>query len=93
MAISRLEEPARADPPRLMADSAAAAQFSRYRRWREPAFRILTGRYVTAAFRQMWSFKTGFRKGAGAVRMMPVVKDLSEQDMIDLAAYSATLQP
>lgn len=53
----------------------------------------LAGRYVTGAFRQMWAFKSGFRHGAGAAMMSPVVSDLSERDMMDLAAYAATLTP
>lgn len=53
----------------------------------------LAGRFPTGAFRQMWSFKVGLRDGAGAGLMKPVVAPLSEQDMIALAAYAATLKP
>lgn len=53
----------------------------------------LAGRSPTGAFRQLWSFKSGLRNGAGAVLMKPVVAGLSENDMIALAAYAGTLNP
>jgi cytochrome c553 len=53
----------------------------------------LAGRSPTGLFRQLWSFKSGMRNGAGAALMKPVVAGLSQKDMIDLAAYAGTLTP
>ncbi len=53
----------------------------------------IAGRPLTANFRQMYAFKTGTRNGPGAAFMKPVVANLSNKDMIDLAAYVGSLEP
>ena len=53
----------------------------------------IAGRYPTGIFRQLYAFKTGSRNGFGAGFMKPMVANLSQKDMIDLAAYVATLKP
>ncbi len=53
----------------------------------------IAGRPVTPQFRQLYAFKKGTRNGAGALLMHPVVADLSQRDMIDLAAYVGSLEP
>ena len=53
----------------------------------------IAGRPLTPSFRQLYAFKTGTRKGTGAILMKPVVAGLSQQDMIDLAAYAGSLEP
>jgi cytochrome c553 len=54
--------------------------------------RIAT-RSPTYAFRQLFDFKTGARKGANSEPMKPVVENLSVADMIALVAYTASLVP
>jgi cytochrome c553 len=53
----------------------------------------IAGRSPLYAFRQLWMFKEASRNGALAGLMQPQVASLSERDMIDLAAYLATLKP
>lgn len=53
----------------------------------------IAGRPLTPNFRQMYAFKIGTRNGAGAAFMKPVVANLSNKDMIDLAAYVGSLEP
>jgi cytochrome c553 len=53
----------------------------------------IAGRSPTPMVRQLYAFKTGIRKGPGAVSMEPVVAGLLQNDMIDLAAYVASLEP
>lgn len=53
----------------------------------------IAGRPLTPNFRQMYAFKTGTRNGPSAVLMTPVVANLSNKDMIDLAAYVGSLEP
>lgn len=53
----------------------------------------LAGRPLTAFFRQLYAFKNGTRKGPGATLMQPVVATLTQKDMIDLAAYTGSLEP
>ena len=43
--------------------------------------------------RQLIHFKEGSRKGTNAALMAAPVANLSERDMIDLAAYAASLNP
>ena len=56
-------------------------------------FPPLAGRSPTAMARQLYDFKTGKRDGRNAVAMKPVVSQLNDQDIVDLTAYIASLQP
>ena len=51
----------------------------------------IAGRSPTYAFRQLYSFKDGSRSGPMATLMLGTVSQLTEEDMIALAAYAATL--
>jgi cytochrome c553 len=53
----------------------------------------LAGRFPGYLFRQLYGFQTGARAGEAAQAMQPVVARLTQADMIDLAAYAASLQP
>lgn len=53
----------------------------------------ITGRSPTYMVRQLFEFKAGVRRGVQAFQMVPTVANLSLDDMIDLAAYLATLDP
>jgi cytochrome c553 len=53
----------------------------------------LAGRPPTGIFRQLYAFKSGDRDGEQAALMKPVVGGLSQKQMIDLAAYAASLEP
>jgi cytochrome c553 len=53
----------------------------------------IAGRYPTGIFRQLYAFQTGTRNGFGAGFMKPMVASLSQNDMIDLAAYVGSLKP
>jgi cytochrome c553 len=53
----------------------------------------IAGRYPTGIFRQLYAFQTGSRNGFGAGFMKPMVAGLSQNDMIDLAAYVGSLKP
>jgi cytochrome c553 len=56
-------------------------------------FPPLAGRSPTATARQLYDFKSGTRDGRFAPIMKPVVAHLTDQDIIDLTAYIASLQP
>lgn len=56
-------------------------------------FPPLAGRSPTAAARQLYDFKSGTRDGRNAAAMKPVVARLTDQDIVDLAAYIASLEP
>ena len=43
--------------------------------------------------RQLYAFKTGVRNGAGAVLMKPVAERFSEDDIVAVVAYLASLTP
>jgi len=45
------------------------------------------------AMRNIWSFKTGTRAGSLSALMGAAVANLTEEDVVDLAAYMATLDP
>lgn len=45
------------------------------------------------AMRNLWSFKTGDRAGSQSVLMEASVANLTEEDIVDIAAYLATLDP
>jgi cytochrome c553 len=53
----------------------------------------IAGRSPTYLIRQLLAFQTGNRTGATAQPMLPVVAKLSIGDMIDVAAYAASLTP
>lgn len=56
-------------------------------------FPPLAGRSPTAMARQLYDFKSGTRDGRYAPIMKPVVARLTDQDIVDLTAYIASLQP
>jgi cytochrome c553 len=56
-------------------------------------FPPLAGRSPTATARQLYDFKSGTRDGRNAAAMKPVVANLTDQDIVDLTAYIASLQP
>jgi cytochrome c553 len=53
----------------------------------------IAGRSPTYIVRQLFDIQHGVRAGAGTVLMKPTVEKLTMEDMIDLAAYAASLQP
>jgi cytochrome c553 len=53
----------------------------------------LAGRSPSYLMRQMYDMQQGFRKGAWTELMKPVVANLSEGDMLAIAAYAASLKP
>jgi cytochrome c553 len=53
----------------------------------------IAGRSPSYVVRQLWDIQAGARHGAGAQAMKPVVASLSSQEMLELAAYLATLKP
>lgn len=53
----------------------------------------IAGRSPTYIVRQLYQFKHGVRAGVNGAQMKPVVENLSEDDMIALAAYAASLAP
>jgi cytochrome c553 len=53
----------------------------------------IAGRYPTGIFRQLYAFKSGARNGLAGGFMKPMVVNLSQKDMIDLAAYVGSLKP
>jgi cytochrome c553 len=53
----------------------------------------IAGRSPLYAFRELYMFKEGSRGGAMAGLMKPAVSRLSVQQMIDVVAYCATLDP
>lgn len=53
----------------------------------------IAGRSPTYMVRQLYDYKSGARKGVNVEAMLPVVENLSTEDMIALAAYTASLRP
>ena len=53
----------------------------------------IAGRFPGYLFRQLYGFKTGTRGGTAAQPMQAVVAGLAQADLVDLAAYAATLVP
>jgi len=43
--------------------------------------------------RQLWDMKHGTRAGQSAALMLPVVLNLTDDDVINLSAYIASLDP
>lgn len=60
---------------------------------KEDMFPPLAGRSPTATARQLYDFKRGTRAGSNAIAMKPVVDKLTDQDIVDLTAYIASLEP
>jgi cytochrome c553 len=56
-------------------------------------FPPLAWRSPTATARQLYDFKSGTRAGRNSAAMKPVVANLTDQDIVDLTAYLASLQP
>jgi cytochrome c553 len=56
-------------------------------------FPRIAGHSPTATARQLYDFKSGTRAGKNAVAMKPVVMKLTDEDIVNLAAYVASLQP
>jgi cytochrome c553 len=53
----------------------------------------IAGRSPLYVARQLYGFKRFSRNGPGAQLMQPVVENLSDEDILDLAAYLASLAP
>jgi cytochrome c553 len=53
----------------------------------------LAGRFATYVFRQLYGFHSGARAGDITQPMQAVAAHLTQADMIDLAAYAASLKP
>ena len=53
----------------------------------------IAGRSPSYLMRQMYDMKAGTRKGMWTGLMKPVVAALSEEDLMNLSAYMATLKP
>lgn len=53
----------------------------------------LAGRFASYLFRQLYGFQSGARSGDSTQPMQTVVARLTQGDMIDLAAYAASLEP
>lgn len=51
----------------------------------------IAGRTASYTMRQLWDFKQGARKSPGA--MQPVVQNLSSEDLLNIVAYLASLEP
>ena len=56
-----------------------------------PIFPNLAGQKEAYIVAQLKAFKSGERKGANSATMAPMAAALSEQDMMDLAAYFSSL--
>lgn len=53
----------------------------------------IAGRSPSYLMRQLWDFKQGTRQGPWSPLMKQIVKDLTQEDMLDLAAYLAAAGP
>ena len=53
----------------------------------------IAGRSPSYIVRQLYDFKHGTRAGSGGALMKPIVEKLTEDHMISLAAYLASLTP
>ena len=51
----------------------------------------ITGRSPSATGRQLYDFKTGARHGKNSAMMKPVVEKLTDEDVVDISAYLASL--
>jgi cytochrome c553 len=53
----------------------------------------IAGRSPSYLVRQMYDFQQGTRRGKMSPLMQPVVAHLTSEDMVDIAAYVASLVP
>jgi cytochrome c553 len=53
----------------------------------------IAGRLPSGIFRQLYAIQTGRRNGANVALMKPVVAGLAQNDLIDVSAYVASLDP
>jgi cytochrome c553 len=53
----------------------------------------LAGRSAYTIVRQLKDIQTGARKGTPVALMQPVVKNLSDEDIVNMAAYMASREP
>jgi cytochrome c553 len=53
----------------------------------------IAGRSPSYLVRQLYDMQQGVRKGEWTQLMIPVVKSLSNEDMLNIAAYTASLRP
>jgi len=53
----------------------------------------IAGRSPSYLMRQLWDFKKGTRHGEWSPLMQQVVKDLSQEELLNVAAYLATAGP
>jgi cytochrome c553 len=53
----------------------------------------IAGRHPNYIVRQLWNMQNGDRGGLSAAPMRPVVEKLSNDDMLAIAAYAASLSP
>ena len=53
----------------------------------------IAGRSPSYLVRQMYDMQAGARKGQWTELMKPVVAKLTEEDMLNIAAYTASLAP
>jgi cytochrome c553 len=53
----------------------------------------LAGQHPTVLARQLYNFQTGANSGPDAEMMKKVVANLTDEDILDLAAYAASLKP
>jgi len=53
----------------------------------------LAGRHPNYIVRQLWNMQNGERIGGSATLMLPVVQKLTNDDMLAIAAYAASLAP
>lgn len=53
----------------------------------------IAGRSPSYNMRQLYDIKHGTRRGPGAWQMLATVESLTDEDMLDVAAYLATLAP
>jgi cytochrome c553 len=51
----------------------------------------IAGRSPTATARQLYDYKTGARHGRNAAIMKPAVENLTDEDIVDITAYLASL--
>lgn len=51
----------------------------------------IAGRSPTATARQLYDFKTGARHGKNSATMKPVVEKLTDEEIVDISAYLASL--
>ena len=53
----------------------------------------IAGQHPSALVRQLYNFQTGASSGPVAEIMKKVVANLTDEDILDLAAYAASLKP